>query len=493
MSSYYFSETIKEQLKHDAPYAWFLYRQSEKSSLFKKENIETLKEKLDAYMDCFILSEKADDSLLDNFLNLDDWGASYVMAKVALVCNDEERLNQVVENIDEQEKSKELIDALCEMSYEKIYEKLNNFLSHDNEWIRVVAIETLIYFNASIETKDISTLLKKDNPKVQASLLRLIAKNRLKNFDDEIKEFLNSENHELQYHAIYAGCYLDLDIAQQELKLFCLKESAYLKEAITLLYAVIEESEQEEMYEKINIATTSKRIQAHNSLLLGYPEFIPSLIENMKELKYALYWGETFSCITGMDLEDDDLAREEVLTEEEEEIILQSIKEEKYCEEYEKDLALPDVDLITQWWENHKSEFVNSSRYLAGKKVTTENLENIRNSGNQVERNISRETLAFQNRKSIELKDKKIRYTGVLLKEEKKEERDSSIPTIHLKSKQIAPKTGRYQATLAKGHPKEEWLRNSGFDIKTVKLGKNIGTFGFDESEADIVWKYLGE
>jgi len=198
MSSYYFSETIKEQLKHDAPYAWFLYRQSEKSSLFKKENIETLKEKLDAYMDCFILSEKADDSLLDDFLNLDDWGASYVMAKVALVCNDEERLNQVVENIDEQEKSKEL-------------------------------------------------------------------------------------------------------------------------------------------------------------------------------------------------------------------------------------------------------------------------------------------------------KDMKIRYTGVLLKEEKKEERDSSIPTIHLKSKQIAPKTGRYQATLAKGHPKEEWLRNSGFDIKTVKLGKNIGTFGFDESEADIVWKYLGE
>ena len=77
---------------------------------------------------------------------------------------------------------------------------------------------------------------------------------------------------------------------------------------------------------------------------------------------------------------------------------------------------------------------------------------------------------------------------------EKTEKESEHIPSILLKSNQPAPKTGRYQATLPTEHPRAEFLKNSGFDVKTVKEGQSVGTFGLSGSDEDaIVWVYLGE
>jgi len=79
-----------------------------------------------------------------------------------------------------------------------------------------------------------------------------------------------------------------------------------------------------------------------------------------------------------------------------------------------------------------------------------------------------------------------------LVQEEEQEK--EPLPLIHLSSNQTVPKTGRYQATLPKGHDKEELIAHSGFDIKHLKEGESVGTFGLSGSdEYDIVWVYLGE
>jgi len=64
---------------------------------------------------------------------------------------------------------------------------------------------------------------------------------------------------------------------------------------------------------------------------------------------------------------------------------------------------------------------------------------------------------------------------------------------ITLKSREIAPKTGRYQPTLPKGHPDEEFVKESRF-IKRVEKGQSIGTFGLTGGNEElIVWVYLWE
>jgi hypothetical protein len=75
-----------------------------------------------------------------------------------------------------------------------------------------------------------------------------------------------------------------------------------------------------------------------------------------------------------------------------------------------------------------------------------------------------------------------------------KEKETEPIPLIHLKSKKTVPKTGRYQATVAKGHRKEDLVNGSNFNIKHQKEGESIGTFGLSANdESDVVWVYLGE
>ena len=62
-----FSNIIQQQLKHDTPYAWFLRYQSSSSPIFHKEHIEELDERLEAYLDCFLISQRAGESLLPVF------------------------------------------------------------------------------------------------------------------------------------------------------------------------------------------------------------------------------------------------------------------------------------------------------------------------------------------------------------------------------------------------------------------------------------------
>ena len=73
------------------------------------------------------------------------------------------------------------------------------------------------------------------------------------------------------------------------------------------------------------------------------------------------------------------------------------------------------------------------------------------------------------------------------------EDRLASIPTIHLKSRELAQKTGRYQPTLPKGDSNETLVNNPRF-IKRVEKGETIGTFGLTGGDEElIVWVYLGE
>ena len=77
--------------------------------------------------------------------------------------------------------------------------------------------------------------------------------------------------------------------------------------------------------------------------------------------------------------------------------------------------------------------------------------------------------------------------------EKEKQKEPEFIPTIHLKSRELAPKTGRYQPTLPKGHPYEAFVKEPRF-IKRVAKDETIGTFGLTGGdEALIVWVYLGE
>ncbi|MEN8304414.1 MAG: hypothetical protein ABFQ64_10110, partial [Campylobacterota bacterium] len=384
----YFSDVIKQQLKHDAPYAWHLLTQSRHNPTFNQKSLQRLEERLESYMDCFILSEEANDSLLDT-LNLDDWGAVYVMAKVALTCEKEEALTQALDTVNSKRQAQELSHAFNEQELSSVQNILQKCIVHENQWVRVACIETLTHFALKPDDTLVLTLLKDESIAVQVSTLRLIAKQKLKNYVKEITTYFTHENEALKYAAVYAGCMLQVPEAYKVLQEFCFTQNTFLKDALALLYCVIEENKIEEVYSYVSNLESTARIHAYNMAMAGYIESIPQLISQMHSLEHARYCGEAFTFITGVGLQDFDLIRIENLTDEEEEQMRASSKLDEWTQNYEEDLPIPDAVLVEKWWSENAQNFQPNSRYLAGKLMTKENLETIKLTGNQTQQDVA--------------------------------------------------------------------------------------------------------
>ena len=474
----YFSDIIKQQLKHDAPYAWFLKENAKNSPLFRNRDIELLDERLQAYIDCFALSKRAGDNLLD-MLKLDDWGSVFVTTKVALECDDSEAFTKAVEATKTKQQANELSQALSLYPYKKIKNKLQKLITHKNPLVRVASIQTLNRLKIQIETKLIKKLLSDKDIEVKIEIIKLIGSHKLIAYQKDIEKYLNSENEELRFETAYTGSILQSKKSLYTLREFCFTQTPYLRRALTLIYYILDDTNVYKLFQKVATKEFSPRIKAYNLAMAGFVvEAVPTLLEEIKDLRHSLFGAEAISFMTGVDLEEEDLAREENLTEEEEKILLESQKADKETQDYEEDLALPDVELLTKWWQEHKKEYKSQTRYLAGKTINEENLKEIIEKGTQPQIAVAKLILRLRYKQNIELSND----IFSLKIEESTGYKNRNRVTY-------APKTGDYQATLPKGHFQSEALKLEPFAYNYFKKGEAFSYSGLEDFDVEkIVW-----
>ncbi len=117
---------------------------------------------------------------------------------------------------------------------------------------------------------------------------------------------------------------------------------------------------------------------------LGDPVSIPWLLQLMEVPELARPAGEAFSLITGVDLAYADLEGQWPAgfsagpTEEPE--------DEEVAMDPDEDLPWPAPELIARWWDAHQGEFRNGVRYLAGKPLSREHLQQVLRTGLQRQR-----------------------------------------------------------------------------------------------------------
>lgn len=54
-----FAARIQTQLRHDLPYAWFRWHQATRSPQFRKSHLDEMNSRLEAYLDCYLISESS--------------------------------------------------------------------------------------------------------------------------------------------------------------------------------------------------------------------------------------------------------------------------------------------------------------------------------------------------------------------------------------------------------------------------------------------------
>jgi len=387
---------IIRELKHDAPFAWHLRNLAANSPIFRSVHLAELDQRLDAYLACFQSGEQ-EQLFLTTKLNPEDWGTIFILSIVAIYKTNLSIFNHAIAVLKEEQQVKELSDALCRVDLDIVQPFIDTLLVHENSLARIAAITATGFFNKDIDHKLLRRYLN-DTKTVIVATLKIIGQNKIHTCDDTVLKFLTHDNELLRFQAAYTGCLLDLKTAIPVLKHFCFEETPYLRTAIGLVYYVVNASDISDAFARIQKSDFSPRIKAHNIAMAGLPDNIAILLEWMKDPEYAPIAGEAFSFITGVDIEEDDLSIIDVeLCESQEAPLAQKRKKDRWTEGYEDDLPWPDPDLVSMWWRANRHNFQNGTRYLAGKTLTEENLQEILKEGTQTQRITASLILATQN------------------------------------------------------------------------------------------------
>lgn len=117
---------------------------------------------------------------------------------------------------------------------------------------------------------------------------------------------------------------------------------------------------------------------------IGDPVHIPWLMEQMKKPKLARVAGEAFTMITGVDIAYQDLEAE--APEGFEAGPTENPEDENVEMDPDENLPWPDPVLITKWWNQRQGEFQKGSRYLIGKPITVDWMQQALRNGMQRQR-----------------------------------------------------------------------------------------------------------
>jgi uncharacterized protein (TIGR02270 family) len=128
----------------------------------------------------------------------------------------------------------------------------------------------------------------------------------------------------------------------------------------------------------------SVRLAVMGAGAAGDPTLIPWLINQMKVSELARVAGESFTMITGVDIAYEDFEGER--PEGFESGPTEDPEDETVEMDPDENLPWPNPELIQKWWTTHRSNFQNGTRYLIGKPITADWLQQVLRIGKQRQR-----------------------------------------------------------------------------------------------------------
>jgi uncharacterized protein (TIGR02270 family) len=168
------------------------------------------------------------------------------------------------------------------------------------------------------------------------------------------------------------------------LKTFSSLTNPFQEEALQLVLKVLPSSDAHTLLKTLAQAADQYRHLIRGVGMVGDPYYVPWLIKQMDDPKFARLAGEAFSFITGLDLAYLDLERDAP-----EGIELgpnDDPEDDDVAMDEDDNLPWPDPIKIQAWWDANNSTFINGERYFMGAQVTREHCVQILKDGYQRQR-----------------------------------------------------------------------------------------------------------
>jgi len=383
MSSGVISSIVSQHAEEGA-FLWLLRSNATRAPHYALKDLAKVDGRVEAHIDGLRVAGESGWGRCKAALGNEECGEVFAAAVMAFESGVESRIQAVLEAVQKTpDLSKGLISALGWIPFQQVVPHAQRLLASEAPLLRLLGLGA-----CAVHRQEPGTALKDapsaTNLSLKARALKAVGELGKPAYLPAIKASLAAEDLTCRYWAVWSGALLGEPTAIPVLQRFAesghsLRESAC---AMALRRMSVEQGQPWLKTLASNPSTLRMAVQAAG--VIGDPANIPWLIQQMGNPVLARVAGESFTFITGIDLAYDDLEGEKP---EGFEVGPTETPEDGNIElDPDEDLPWPTTQLIEQWWTTHRLAFTNGTRYLSGKPMTVESLNELLRTGKQRQR-----------------------------------------------------------------------------------------------------------
>jgi uncharacterized protein (TIGR02270 family) len=384
---------IVTQHTEEVTFLWLQRNGAVHQPHFDLRDLAQLDERLEAHLDGLRIAGEPGWQICKETLALEEAGEVFAAAVLAFESGIEERLEQVFAvAAGKDELGRGIISALGWLEWQQASQYVQGLLELGEPEASRLGLAT-----AAIHRQDpgqpLAACLVSDDLLLRCRAVQAAGELGRTDLLFHIAGNLASDNIDLRFHAAWSTMLLGGEEAVPVLRAMAESDSEYCGQACAMAVRGMPPVEAHDWLKSLAGNKERQRLAVTGTGILGDPAAIPWLLQIMEVPELARPAGEAFSMITGVDLAYADLEGEwpegfaAGPTEEPE--------DEDVAMDPDEDLPWPAPEPVARWWDAHQGEFRNGVRYLVGKPLSREHLQQVLRTGLQRQRTAAALELAL--------------------------------------------------------------------------------------------------
>jgi len=385
---------VIEQHAEEAAFHWLLRDAAVCAPHYSLDDLAKLDNRLDAHIDGLRIAGEAGWEMCQEQLGWEEAGEVFVAAILAFQSGHEARIQAVLEaGSASRELSRSLVSALGWLPYQQVETYIQQLLTAESSDLRRIGIAAY-----AVHRRDpgypLTAALSGDDPWLKARALRAVGELGRVDLFPLLQNNLNVDDELCRFSAAWSAALLGDMGAIPTLQAIASLDCLYREEAVKMALRRMDLVAAHAWRQALAYNPDSMRLAVIGAGVVGDPVSIPWLMEQMSIPELARVAGEAFTMITGVDIAYEDLEGE--WTEGFAAGPTEDPEDENVAMDPDEDLPWPKPEAIHTWWRSHQGQFRSGTRYLLGKPMSRDWLQDVLRNGRQRQRAAAALELAMQ-------------------------------------------------------------------------------------------------
>ena len=369
---------IFDQFADNASFLWLLRSIAVEQPHYSKEDVQELEQRIDAQLDGLMTSIEQSWPVCLEALELQEPGETFTAAILAFRSHDVKKIQAAIEaGLVNEETEKGLISALGWLPAKLVQGWLEKFLSSkdlNHKYLAVAACSVRRQNPGEALTRILDRDDCRQHEKLYCRALRLIGEIRRQDLMPYLNAAMDSEQADICFWSNWSGILLGNHSAVENLKSYVFTENHHQQKSVDIAFRVLPIEKSRLWIAELGKDSNQSRAVIKATGVLGDPHAVNWLISKMELPADSRLAAESFTNITGIDLEQNDLINSNSAS-----LPLHpndDPDDDDISLDEDENLPWPDVEKIKTIWINHGRNFIAGQRYFMGRNIEPELLKN---------------------------------------------------------------------------------------------------------------------